>query len=386
MTFPILKGLTYLDSAATSQKPQDVIDTISDYYTTSNANIHRGVYKLSEQATCLYDDARQTVADFIGAAFEEIIFVRNTTEALNMLATVLPAITDRKEIVLTEMEHHANLVPWQQLQGYVLKFIKMKDDYTLDYEDAERKITEKTAIVSFTHISNALGTINNAQKICQLARAKGAISIIDAAQSVPHMPVNVKDLDCDFLAFSGHKMLGPTGIGVLYGRKEWLDKLPPYQFGGDMINTVTYEKSTFAAVPRKFEAGTPNIAGAVGLARAITYLQAYGMDKIQTQEHELLTYALKKLKEINTITIYNPGADKSAGIISFNIAGIHPHDIASILDADNICVRGGHHCCMPLMKKIGISGTTRASFYLYNTKEDVDKLITGLKKAQETFQ
>jgi len=386
MNFPLLTNVTYLDSASTSQKPQEVIDAISTYYTTSNANIHRGVYKLSENATRLYDEARSTIATFIGALFEEIIFVRNTTEALNMLATVLPAITKRTEIVLTEMEHHANLVPWQQLQqrGYTLKFIRMKDDYTLDYDDAARKIDEKTAIVSFTHISNALGTINDAKKLCQLARENDALSVVDAAQSVPHIPVDVKEMGCDFLAFSGHKMLGPTGIGALFGRKELLNKLPPYQFGGDMIEQVTYEQSTFTKTPTKFEAGTPNIAGAIGLARAVKTLQEHGMDTIAAHDKKLTAYAIDKLKEIEGITIYNP--PQCSSIISFTLDGIHPHDVATILDEDNICVRGGHHCCMPLMKKLGVSGTTRASFYLYNTQEDIDNLVSGLKKAQETFK
>lgn len=394
--FPILrtkmngKSIAYLDNAATTQKPKQVIQAIKEFYEKDNANIHRGIYTLSEQATQKYEGAKKTVAEFINAQPNEIIFTRSTTESLNLLAFTLPEIiTGRNEIVLTEMEHHANLVPWQQVakrKGWTLKFVRMKDDFMLDYEDAKNKITEKTAIVSIGHVSNALGTINNVQFLCKQAHEKGALFIVDAAQSAPHMPIDVKTIGCDFLAFSGHKMAGPTGIGVLFGRKELLEKMPPFNTGGDMIRKVTYENAEWNDVPLKFEAGTPNIAGAVGLAAAIEYLKKIGMKNIETHEKELMSYALEKIKTVKNITVYNAGSEKSSGILSFNLNNIHAHDVAAVMSDEGICIRGGHHCAMPLMGRLGVAGTARASFYLYTTTKDIDRFIKALKKTQKLFR
>ena len=385
--FPILKDIIYLDSASTSQKPQQVIDAISKYYSEENANVHRGVYTLSEKATEKYEEAHRVVANFINSDEKEIIFTKGTTESLNLVSYTIQSILDgnRKEIILTEMEHHANLIPWQQFakrHGYTLRFIKIKDDLTLDYEDAKEKINENTAFIAVTHISNALGTVNDVKKLCSLAKEKGALSIVDAAQSVGHRKVDVKDIDCDFLAFSSHKMLGPTGIGVLYGKKELLEKLTPFNFGGDMINTVSYEDATWNKLPMKFEAGTPNIAGAIGLMAAVKYLNNYGIEKIEKHEQELRKYAIGKLKSIEELKLFSP--EEGSGVISFNL-DIHAHDVASLLNDSQVCIRGGHHCCMPLMDKLGIRGTSRISFHIYNTKEDVDKLIVSLNKALEVF-
>ncbi len=396
--FPLLqtrvqkKSLVYLDSAATTQKPKVVISALKKYYETANANVHRGVYVLSEKATALYEEAHAVVAAFINAKREEIIFTRNTTEGINLLAYTLPSLVnnpERKEIVLTEMEHHANLVPWQQCakrNGYTLSFIKMKPDFTLDYEDAKQKIGKHTAIVSLVHVSNALGTINDVQKICALAQANGAYSIVDAAQSAAHIPLDVQTMGCDFLVFSGHKMLGPTGIGVLYGRSQLLERLPPFLTGGDMIREVTYTDATWNDLPMKFEAGTPHIAGAVGLMHAVEYLQSIGMNAIHMWEQELLTYALQKMKKIKGVGYYLPPKEQSTGILSFNLIGIHAHDAASILSEDGVCIRGGHHCAMPLMTKLGIVATSRASFYVYTTYEDIDRFILALTKAQGIFK
>ncbi len=391
--FPIFKNhkeLVYLDNAATSQKPKQVIEAIKNFYENLNANIHRGVYPLSEEATKKYDDSRKIIADFINANFNEIIFTKNITESLNLLAYTMDSIIskEKNEIVLTEMEHHSNLVPWQQLakrNNMKLKFIKMKDDFTLDLEDAKQKITDKTAILSFTHVSNVLGTINQIKELIKIAKEKEVITIIDAAQSVLHMKIDVKDLDCDFLAFTSHKVLGPMGIGVLYGKNKLLEKLRPFNFGGDMIKTVSYESAEWNKVPEKFEAGTQNVAGVIGLAEAIKYIQKIGVDNIGKWEKELIKYALEKIREIKGIKIYNPGIEKSSSILSFNLDNIHPHDVASLISDDGVCIRAGHHCAMPLMKKLGISGTCRASFCFYNTFEDVDKLIEGLKKVKEKF-
>lgn len=394
--FPILrtkmngKRIVYLDNAATTQKPKQVIQAIKEFYEKDNANIHRGIYTLSEQATQKYEDAKKTVAGFINAQPNEIIFTRSTTESLNLLAfTLLEIINGRNEIVLTEMEHHANLVPWQQVaqrKGWTLKFIKMKDDFTLDYEDAKNKITEKTAIVSVGHVSNALGTINDVELLCKQAHEKGAFFIVDAAQSAPHMPIDVKTIGCDFLAFSGHKMCGPTGIGVLFGRKELLEKMPPFNTGGDMIRKVTYENAEWNDVPMKFEAGTPNIAGAVGLSAAIAYLKKIGMKNIEAHEKELMKYVLEKIKTVKNMTLYNAGIENSSGILSFNLNNIHAHDVAAVMSDEGICIRGGHHCAMPLMGKLGIAGTVRASFYCYNTTKDIDRFIKALKKIQKLFR
>lgn len=383
------KHIIYLDNAATTQKPKQVINIIKDFYENENANIHRGVYTLSEEATTRYNEAREIIAKFINAKPEEIIFTRSTTESINLLAyTVKSLLKNKKEIIITDMEHHSNLVPWQQFakkNNMTLKSINLKKDFTLDYDDAKNKITENTAIVAISHVSNALGTINNINDIVKLAKEKNAITLIDAAQSAPHIKVNVKEIDCDFLAFSGHKMLAPTGIGILYGRKELLERLPPFHFGGEMIREVTKEKAEWNDIPMKFEAGTQNISGAIALGGAIKYINKIGIENIASWEQELLQYTLKKMKEIKGIQLYNPPLDKATGIISFNLKGIHPHDLASLLNDENICIRGGHHCSMPLMNTLKVSGTARVSFYFYNTFEDINKFIELLKKSQKLF-
>ena len=388
--FPIFKNnknLVYFDNASTTQKPKQVIDAIKKFYETSNANIHRGVYKLSQKATKEYEESKKTVAEFINASPDEIIFTRSTTEAINFLSYTLPSFKGKNEIVLTEMEHHSNLVPWQQLakrNKMDLKFIKMKSDFTLDMEDAKRKITNKTAILSVAHVSNSLGTINPVKKIIRIARKKNVLTVVDAAQSVGHMKVDVKDLDCDFFAFSGHKILGPLGIGVLYGKRYLFENLQPFNFGGDMIKFVSLESAEWNTIPEKFEAGTQNIAGAIGLAEAIKYLKKIKIINIEKYEKELIQYLLKKIKKMKKIEIYN-SMKNTTGILSFNIRGVHSHDIASLLDDYNIAIRAGHHCTMPLMKKLKISGTARVSFYFYNTKEDIDKFLKALKEIAERF-
>ncbi|MBI5388891.1 SufS family cysteine desulfurase [Candidatus Woesearchaeota archaeon] len=393
--FPLLqkkergKELVYIDNAATTQKPKAVIDAVCRYYLAENANIHRGLYKISEIATLHWEKAHASVASFIHADPEEIIFTRNATEGINLVSYCLPALFRmRKEIVVTALEHHANLVPWQECakrHGLILKVIAMKPDFTLDYKDAQKKITEQTALVAMNHISNALGTKNDVQYLISLAKKNGAFTLVDAAQSAPHTPINVRKMGCDFLAFSSHKMLGPTGLGVLYGRKELLAQMPPFMTGGDMIRTVSYQDATWNDLPMKFEAGTPHIAGAIGFAEAIKYLQEVGMETIEAWEGELLSYALKEFQKIKGVTVYSTGPEKSAGILSFNIKGVHAHDVASILGAEGICIRGGHHCAMPLMGALGIAGTCRASFYLYTTYEDVDRLVAAVKKVKSIF-
>ena len=390
--FPIFENhpdLVYLDSAATSQRPKQVIKALTEFYEKENANIHRGIYTLSENATKRYNKARKSVAKFINANEKEVIFSKNTTESINLLSyTIEKLIKEGKdEIVLTEMEHHSNLIPWQQLakrNNMKLKFIPITENYELDYEKAKEIINEKTAILAIIHVSNVFGTINDIESLIKLAKENKALTVIDAAQSVPHMAVDVKKIDCDFLAFSGHKMFGPTGIGVLYGKEGLLEELPPFLFGGGMINSVSQEDASWAEIPEKFEAGTQNISGVIALKEAIDYIEKIGMKNIEEYEKEIMDYALEKFKELDKIKIYNSG--KSLGVLSFNLENIHPHDVASILDEENIAIRAGHHCCMPLMKKLGISGTCRASFSIYNTKEDVDKLIEGLKKVQGVFK
>ncbi len=391
--FPIFqnqKDLIYLDNGATTQKPKSVIDKISDFYENSNANVFRGIYKNAETATEAYSKARELIARFINADAEEIIFTNNSTDSINSLSYAIDALIpeEKNEIVLTEMEHHSNLIPWQQLamrKNMKLKFIKLKSDFTLDLDDALEKITEKTAIVSVTHISNALGTINPVSQIAEIAKKNNAIFVVDASQSVPHIKVDVKEIDCDFLAFSGHKMLAPTGIGVLYGKKDLLEKISPFRFGGGMIKSVTPNNAEFADLPQKFEAGTPNIAGAIALGESVTYLNKIGMKNIESWEQKLVKYLIEKLKKIQGIEIYNPGIGKTSGILSFNISGIHPHDTASLMDDYRISVRAGHHCCMPLMKSLGLQGTVRVSFYFYNTFEDIDKIIEAIKNIKEKF-
>lgn len=394
--FPIFKNhsdLVYLDSAATSQKPKQVIGAIKNFYEYENANIHRGIYTLSEIATEKYEESRKKISNFINASQEEIVFTRNTTESINLLSytinEILPESKIKDEIVLSEMEHHSNLIPWQQFakrHNFKLKFIPITKNYELDYELAKNLINDKTAIVSVTHISNVLGTVNDVKFLIKLAKEKKALTIIDAAQSVPHMKTDVKNLDCDFMVFSSHKIYGPLGIGILYGKKELLKKLPPFLFGGGMISSVSYQETNFAEPPKKFEAGTPNIEGAIVLAEAINYIEDLNIKNIENYEKSLLDYTLEKLKSIDDLIIYNPGKDKSISVISFNLKNIHPHDVASILNEENIAIRAGHHCCMPLMKKLGISGTCRISLSIYNTKEDIDKLINGLKKVQGVFK
>lgn len=391
--FPLLMGknLIYLDNSATTQKPSLVIEAMNNYYKTYNANVHRGIHRLAVQATAAYEHAHQIAADFIGAEFEEIIFTKGTTESLNLLAYSLgKMIQPGDEIVLTEMEHHSNIVPWLQLakeKGAVIKYIPLTEEYRLDLETAQKLITTKTKIVSVTHMSNVLGTINPVTELTNLAHERGAICIIDAAQSAPHLTINVKEIGCDFLAFSGHKMCGPTGIGVLYGKKALLQEMEPFLYGGDMIKEVTFTSATWNDLPWKFEAGTPPIAEAIGLTAAINYLQKIGVDTIYNHEQELLTYALEKMQQLPYVNIIGPRSNRERGaVLSFTITGIHPHDVSDVLDRYNIAVRGGYHCAMPLMQKLKLPGTTRASFYLYNTKEDVDILIEALKKVQEVFQ
>ncbi len=386
------QNLVYLDNAATSQKPLEVIEGISRFYSRDYSNIHRGVYRLSEKSTELYFKSKELVAGLINSKSEEIVYTRNTTESINFLSYVMPGLVKskkKKEIVLSEMEHHSNLIPWQQLakrDGFKLKFIRLKPGtYELDLEDAKKKITDKTAIVSLIHISNSFGTVNPVKEIFKIAREKKALTVLDAAQSAPHLKVDVKLLGCDFLAFSGHKVLGPSGIGVLYGRKALLEKMDVFMTGGEMIKKVTSKTASWAEIPRKFEAGTPNIAGAVGLGIAMKYLQRIGFENIDKWEKKLLAYALSKMKDVPGIKIYN-NSKQGSGIISFNLEKVPPHDVASLLDGYGITIRAGHHCCMPLMKKLGIQGTCRVSFYLYNTFEDVDKLVDALKKISRRFE
>ncbi len=395
--FPILsevvndRPLVYLDSSATSQKPKSVIDKTVEYYTHMNANVHRGVHTLGTRATDGYEGARETVRNFINAKyFEEIIFTRGTTTALNLVAQSFGdrVIEAGDEILITEMEHHANLVPWQQLakrKDAVLKYIPLNEDGTISLDSVKDALTDKTKIVSIAHVSNVLGTINDIQAITELVHAQGAYMVVDGAQSVPHMKVDVQALGCDFFAFSGHKMCGPTGIGVLYGKKALLDKMEPIEFGGDMIDFVGLQDSTWTELPTKFEAGTPLIAEAVGLAEAIKYLESIGLDNILEYEHELTAYAYEQMSTIEGLEIYGPTADKRAGLITFNLEGVHPHDLATALDSHGIAIRAGHHCAQPLMKWLGQSSTARASFYIYNTKEEIDQLVTSLKETKEFF-
>ncbi|MEK6844975.1 MAG: SufS family cysteine desulfurase [Nanoarchaeota archaeon] len=390
--FPIFKNnpkLIYLDSASTSQKPEQVIKSISNFYEKENANVGRGIYALAEKASKKYNHARKTIAKFICAETNEIIFTKNTTESINFLAYTIKdlILKEKNEIVLTEMEHHSNLIPWQEFakkNNFKLKFIPITKNYELNYEKAKEMINKKTAILAVTHISNAFGTINNIQFLVSLAKEKKAITIIDAAQSIQHIKIDVKKIGCDFLAFSGHKMFSPLGIGILYGKKELLEKMPPFQFGGGMVNSASYENASWTRIPEKFEAGTQNISGAICLAESVKYIEKIGFKNLQKNEKELLNYALKKLKSIEGIESYLP--KKQSSIISFNLLGIHPHDVAQILSNENICIRAGHHCCMPLMKKLKIPGTCRISFGIYNVKKDIDNLIDGLKKAQKIFK
>ena len=397
--FPILsrkvhgKPLVYLDSTASSQKPRAVIDTMSVYYETYNANVHRGVYEISEEATAAMEKARVKVARFINARHsKQVIFTRNTTESINLVAYSWgnANITAGDLIILTEMEHHSNLVPWQllaQRTGARLEFIPITDDGLLRQDVYEQLLQQQPKLVAFTHMSNVLGTINPVQQMIAHAHAVGAITLIDAAQSVPHLPVDVQALDADFLCFSGHKMLGPTGIGVLYGKRDLLEAMPPFMGGGDMIRTVGLRQSTWNDLPWKFEAGTPAIAEAIGLGAAVDYLNALGMKNVLQHEQELTHYAMQQLQTVPGLTIYGPKAEQRGGVLSFTLGDIHPHDLASILDQEaGVAVRAGHHCAQPLMERFGLAATARASFYIYTIQEEVDVLVQGLHRAIGIFQ
>ncbi|HNX68998.1 MAG TPA: cysteine desulfurase [Candidatus Omnitrophota bacterium] len=395
--FPLLneqvygKPLTYLDNAATTQKPQSVIDTITQFYSKENANIHRGIFCLSEQATKRYKSARHKVQEFLHAASDkEILFVRGTTEAINLVVQCYGRAFLKKddEVLITHMEHHSNIVPWQMLRderGIKLKVAPINDDGELLLDEFKKLLTDKVKFVSVVHVSNALGTVNPVKEIVRLAHEKGAVVLLDGAQAVAHTPVDVQDLGCDFYAFSGHKLLGPTGIGVLYGRKELLEKMPPYQGGGDMIRTVTFEKTTYNELPYKFEAGTPHIAGVIGLGTAIDYIRSVGIERIESYEQELLKYGTEKLLQIPGLRLIGTARKKSA-ILSFVLGEAHAHDIGTILDRQGIAIRAGHHCAMPVMQRFNVPATTRASFAFYNTRQEIDRLVAALHEVTEVFK
>lgn len=392
--FPIFadKSLVYLDSAATTQKPKQVIDAVSDFYSNHYANVHRGIYALSMKATETFESARQKVAKFINASdWRSIVFTGGTTESINLIAYswARKNLNKDDEILITEMEHHSNIVPWQLIAkdtGAKLKYIPINTDGTLDLNNIEKLITNRTKLVSVIHQSNVFGTINPIKEIINHAKKVNALTFIDAAQSVPHSRIDVQDLDCDFLAFSGHKMLGPTGIGVLYSKTELLDSMTPFMGGGDMISSVTMCESTWNDIPYKFEAGTPKIAQAIGLGAAIDYINSIGIEEIYEHEQSLLKIALNKLKSIDGLKIYGHQGGENGAVISFNLEGVHPHDLAQFLDQDGIAVRAGHHCAQPIMDKLGVSSTIRASFYLYNIKEEIDLLCKSLRKTANFFK
>lgn len=393
--FPLLQNrkIAYLDSGATTQKPVQVLEAIEKFYENNNANPHRGAYSLSIEATEEYENTRTKIAKFINAMHrEEIIFSKNATESLNLIAYSygLENLKNDDEIVISIMEHHSNLVPWQKVSkktGAKLNYMYMNDQFELSDEEIESKITDKTKIVGITHVSNVLGTINNVEKIIKYAHKKGAIVVVDSSQSIPHMKIDVQKLNADFLVFSGHKMLAPLGIGVLYGKKELLNKMNPFLMGGDMIEYVYEQDTTYAPLPNKFEAGTQNVEGVIGLGAAIDYINKIGYDKIAEIEEDIVEYAREKLSKLEFLTLYmTPNKENHQAVISFNINGVHPHDVASILDSQGVCVRSGNHCAQPLMRSLGIDSTCRASFYFYNTKEDVDKLVEALKKAYDMFK
>ncbi|MBP0725632.1 cysteine desulfurase [Bacillus sp. RG28] len=393
--FPILHQqvnghpLVYLDSAATSQKPIQVIEALDKYYREYNSNVHRGVHTLGTKATDAYEGAREKVRKFINASsIEEVIFTRGTTTAINTVAASygLTNVKAGDEIVISYMEHHSNIIPWQQVAkatGATLKYIPLEEDGTISIERAKETITSNTKIVAIMYVSNVLGSINPVKEIAAIAHQNGAVMLVDGAQSTPHMKVDVRDLDCDFYAFSGHKMCAPTGIGVLYGKKELLENMEPIEFGGEMIDFVDLQESTWKELPWKFEGGTPIIAGAVGLGAAIDFLTEIGLENIEKHEHELVNYAMEQLSTVEGITIYGP--KHRAGLVTFNVEDVHPHDVATVLDVEGIAVRAGHHCAQPLMRWLKVSATARASFYLYNTKEDVDAFVKGLVKTKEYF-
>jgi cysteine desulfurase/selenocysteine lyase len=395
--FPILarsihgRPLVYLDSAASSQKPLAVIEAESQYYRTFHANIHRGVYLLSEEATAAYEQAHAQVARFINADWEEVVFTKNTTEALNLVAYAwgLHTLQAGDEVVLTQLEHHSNLVPWQQVArhtGATVRYIRVDTQGHLDLEQAATLIGPRTKMVSVAHVSNVLGTVNPIGELGTMAHAHGALLCVDGAQSIPHLPIDVRALDCDFFAFSGHKMLGPTGIGGLYGKRHLLERMEPFLCGGDMISEVTLEGASWNDLPWKFEAGTPPIAQGIGLAAAVAYLQGLGMEAVQAYERSLVHYALEQLQQVHDIEIYGPAAEERGGVVAFNLPGMHPHDIASILDQHGVAIRGGHHCAMPLMRVLGVNGTCRASFYIYNTVDEINVLIEAIGDARRLLR
>ncbi|WP_430483032.1 cysteine desulfurase [Rossellomorea marisflavi] len=396
--FPILDQevnghpLVYLDSAATSQKPISVIEAVSDYYKGYNSNVHRGVHTLGTRATDGYEGAREKVRSFINAATtEEVIFTRGTTTSINTVAASYGRanVEEGDEIVITHMEHHSNIIPWQQLakeKGAVLKYVPLQEDGTITLEDVRATITSRTKIVAIMMVSNVLGTMNPIKEITKIAHENGAVMMVDGAQAAPHMKIDVQDLDCDFFAFSGHKMVGPTGIGVLYGKKNHLEAMEPVEFGGEMIDFVGLYDSTWKELPWKFEGGTPIIAGAIGLGAAIDFLEDIGLSNIEAHEHRLAAYALEKMSAVEGMKIFGPqDPAQRAGLVTFNIDDVHPHDVATVLDSEGIAVRAGHHCAQPLMKWLNVSATARASFYLYNTEEEIDRLVAGLVKTKEFF-
>jgi cysteine desulfurase/selenocysteine lyase len=395
--FPILRReinghpLVYLDSAATSQKPQQVVDTIDNYYHRHNANVHRGVHSLGNEATDVFESARDRVARFIDAPSDGLVFLRNTTEALNLVASsyARELLSGGDRVVLTEMEHHSNLVPWQlaaERAGLTLGFLRVRDDGVLDLSDLDQLLAPPTRLLSISHQSNVLGTVVPLRTIIEAAHARDVLVCVDAAQSVPHMPVSVRELDCDFLAFSGHKMCGPMGAGVLWARPELLERMPPFLGGGNMILRVSLEGSSWSTVPHKFEAGTPDVAAAAGLATACDYLDAVGMDLVHAHEQELTAHLLALLEEMDGVEVYGPrGLDARGGAVSFNVSGVHAHDVGTILDREGVAVRAGHHCCQPLMKRLGVAATARASVYLYNTHDEVDALGVALGEVQRIF-
>ena len=394
--FPILrrrvrgKPLVYLDNAATTQKPQAVIDRISRFYAEENSNVHRGVHSLSERATDAYENARRTVARFLGADdAREIVFVRGTTEAINLVAQSYghSHVRQGDEVLISTMEHHSNIVPWQILcdaVGARLRVVPITDEGELRLDEYERLLSERTRVVAVVHVSNALGTVNPIQQMVELAHARGVPVLVDGAQAVAHMPVDVQSLDCDFYVFSGHKIFGPTGIGVLYAKAALLDAMPPYQGGGDMIRSVAFEHTTYNAIPYKFEAGTPDIAGAIGLAAALEFVSQVGLDEIRQYEHELLAYGTRALTAIPGVRLTGTAPDKG-GILAFVLEGVHPHDIGTILDGEGVAIRTGHHCCQPLMERLGVPATARASLALYNTREELDAFTTALARVREVF-
>ncbi|WP_040952568.1 cysteine desulfurase [Gorillibacterium massiliense] len=394
--FPILHQevnghpLVYLDSAASSQKPVQVLDAVRDYYMQDNANVHRGVHTLGARATDDYEGAREKVARFLNAESpEQIIFTRGTTTAINLVAAsyARSVCGDGDEIVITPLEHHSNLIPWQQAAkatGATLKYIPLQPDGTITLEDVENTITDRTKMVAVTYVSNVMAVVNPVKQIAEIAHRHGAKILVDGAQSTPHQKVDVQDLNCDFYAFSGHKMCGPTGIGALYGKKELLEKMEPVEFGGEMIDHIGLYESTWKEIPYRFEGGTPIIAGAVGLGAAIDFLSQIGMDEIERHEKEIVGYAMDRLSQVDGLTIYGPQKNRS-GLVTFNLGDVHPHDVATVLDSQGVAVRAGHHCCQPLMRWLNVTATARASFYLYNTEEDVDRLVAALLQTKEYF-